>query len=71
MEIQIKSNTVPGWKRTSVSVKKTEKIPGGKLKLGNVFVIRGKHTSDSKQWVFNFMGTGKDVSVGKIISLNS
>lgn len=61
----IKLAMFSGWKRSSITNAKVEKIPGGKIKLGNVFIIRGKHTTNSKQWVFNLMGSGKDVSARK------
>lgn len=59
----IYATNIGGWRLEDIPLGKIQKIPGGKLKLGNVFVIRGKHVSDAKQWVFNLMGTGKDIAL--------
>ena len=47
------------WKILKPSTK-IQNIPGGPLRLGTVFVIRGKHLHAKKQWVINFYA-GKHV----------
>ena len=67
-----------GWKITSIKYKKPMKLPGGSIKLGNVFVIKGRHKSATKGWVFNFVGGKGEIALHfngrpkkKVIVLNS
>ena len=49
------TNTIPAvLKQSSVKLNQIYTLPGEELKLGDRIIIRGTHTSNTKQWAINF-----------------